>query len=322
MKIGRAAKWCWLFCFLTAAGAAVAQPYPTKPIRFVHPYAPGGVLDTIGRITAQKLSEQVSQPVVVENRTGASGIIGGDLVAKAAPDGYTLLVTVPSLFTIVPHMQEMPFRIEQLGPVSVLSTSPMLLVTNLAVPAKTVSELIALAKSKPRSLSAANAGNGTLPHLVSELFQAQAGVEFVQVPFKGSGPALVDLTGGHVQLMFDNIPSALPHVKAGRLRALAITSRQRFAVAPDVPTMRESGMGDFEVSNWIGIFAPAATPKEIILKLHRELVRVVKSPEVGKRFLDAGASPVGNSPEEVAAMVRTESEQWGKLIRKLGLKGG
>ncbi len=298
---------------------AQAQDYPNRPVRIVCPYPSGGFLDALGRVTAQRLSENLGQQVLVDNRPGASGVIGGNAVAKAPPDGYTLLISVASLFTIVPHLiAQIPFRTEDLAPITLLASSPLVLVTHPSVPAKSVGELIALGRSKPGSLAAASAGNGTVLHLAAELFQAETGVRLTHVPYKGTGPALVDLTAGRVQLMFDNIESAWPHVKAGRLRAIAITSRERFSLAPDIPTLRETGLPDYEVNNWFGVFAPAATPRKIVDLLNRELIRAI--PEIRAKFPDNGATWGGSTAEEVTAAIRKESAQWGALIRKLGFK--
>lgn len=305
----------------TLAASAHAQSFPNRPIRVVCPYPPGGFLDALGRVTAQRLSENLGQQVLVDNRPGASGVIGGSMVAKAPADGYTLLISVPSLFTIVPHLfEKMPFRTEDLAPVTLLSSSPLLLVTHPSLPAKSAGELIRLARSKPGALAVASAGTGTLLHLAAELFQAETGTRMTHVPYKGSGPALVDLTGGHVQLMFDNIPSALPHAKAGRLRAIAITSRERFSLAPDIPTLRETTLPNYEVANWIGVLAPTATPREIVSLLNRELIRVLRTPEISAKFLENGATPVGSTPEHLASTIKSERAQWGVLARKLAIK--
>ena len=317
---------CFVAAFLAMSAPAAsfaqgdAQAFPSRPIRIVCPYPPGVFLDTLGRITAQQLSANLGKPVVVENRAGASGVIGASAVAKAPADGYTLLITVPSVFTIVPHiLKEMPFRAEDLTPIMWLSSSPLLFVVHPSVQAKTVKEFVALAKSQPGKINFASGGSGTLPHLAVEVFQAQTGIRLTHVPYKGGAPALNDLLGGHVQVMFDNITSAMPHAKTGRLRPIGTTSGERFPLAPEIPAMREV-LPDYEITNWLGMFAPAGTPKEVLQLLHRELSRVLRTPEIRTKFLENGATPVGSTPEAVTATIEREKAQWGPLIRKLGLK--
>lgn len=297
-----------------------SQPFPNRPVRIVIPYPPGVFLDTLGRITAHELSANLGQPVVVENRAGASGVIGASAVAKAPADGYTLLITVPSVFTIIPYIhKEMPFTAEELTPIMWLSSSPLLFVVHPSVPAKTVKEFIAWAESQPGKINFASGGSGTLPHLAVEVFQARTGIRLTHVPYKGGAPALSDLLGGHVQLMFDNITSALPHAKAGRLRALGTTSSERFSLAPEIPAVREA-VPDYEIMNWLGMFAPARTPKEVLELLHRALLLVLRKPEIRAKFLENGATPVASTPEAVTETIQREKAQWGPLIRKLGLK--
>ncbi|MBI2316613.1 MAG: tripartite tricarboxylate transporter substrate binding protein [Betaproteobacteria bacterium] len=272
----------------------------------------------MSRVTAQRLSENLGQPVVVDSRPGASGVVGGNAVAKAPPDGYTLLMSVPSLFTIVPHLvEQMPFRTEDLAPVTLLVSNALLLVTHPSVPVKSVGDLIALARSKPGTLSVASAGSGTVLHLAAEQFQAEAGVRLTHVPY-GAAQALVDLSAGRVQLMFHNFEAVWPYVKGGRLRAIAVTSRDRVSLAHDIPTLRETGLPAYEVTNWYGVFAHAATPRKIADLLNRELTRAI--PEIRAKFPDTGGTWGGSTAEELAAAIRRESAQWGALIRKLGLK--
>lgn len=307
-----------LFLIAVFAPYSQAQDYPNRSIRIICPYPPGGFIDTLSRVTAQRLSENFGQPVVVDSRPGASGVIGGNAVVKAPPDGYTLLISVPSLFTIVPHLiEQMPFRTEDLAPITLLVSNALLLVTHPSVPAKSVGEIIALGRSQPGSLSVASAGSGTVLHLAAEQFQAEARVRMTHVPY-GAAQALVDLTAGRVQLMFHNFEAVWPYVKAGRLRAIAVTSRERISLAPDIPTLRETGLPDYEVTNWYGVFAHAATPRTIVDLLNRELTRAI--PEIRAKFPDTGATWGGSTAVEVTAAIRRESAQWGALIRKLGLK--
>lgn len=304
-----------------AGGAVAAEPYPAKPIRMVSPYPPGGPVDTFGRLVSNKVSERLGQPIVFENRPGATGLIAGEYVAKSAADGYTLLVSVPSLFTIVPHTIEgAQARIRDLVPVSQFAVAPLVLVVNPSVDAGNVKALIALLKSPTGRMDYASAGNGSLPHLAMELLLASVGGQAVHVPYKGSGPAIADLVGGQVKAMLDNMSSSLPHAKSGRLRALAVTSKERFSGAPDIPTLAESGVEGYEVNNWFGIFAPAATPREIVVLLNLEFAKAAFAPDVKKRFQELGATPVAPKPEEVGALIRKESDQWSRIIKQAGIK--
>lgn len=306
---------------LAFAGPVAAQNYPAKPIRMVSPYPPGGPVDTFGRLISTKTSERLGQPIVFENRPGATGLIAGEHVGKSAADGYTLLVSVPSLFTMVPHMIEnAQARIQDLVPVAQFAVSPLILVVNPSVEAKNVKELVALLKNPAASVEYASAGNGSLPHLAMELLLASVGGRAVHVPYKGSGPAVADLVGGQVKAMLDNMSSSLPHAKSGRLRALAVTSRTRFSGAPDIPTLAEAGVEGYEVTNWFGIFAPAGTPKEIIALLNAEFGKAAFAPEVKDRLQQLGATPVAPRPDDVAALIKKESEQWSKIIKQVGIK--
>ncbi len=304
-----------------AGSAAAAEPYPAKPIRMVSPYPPGGPVDTFGRLISNKVSESLRQPIVFENKPGATGLIAGEYVGKSAADGYTLLVSVPSLFTMVPHMIEgAKARIEDLVPVSQFAVSPLVLVVHPSVDAKNVKELVALLKSPTGKMAYASAGNGSLPHLAMELLLASVGGQAVHVPYKGSGPAIVDLVGGQVKAMLDNMSSSLPHAKSGRLRALAVTSKERFSGAPDIPTLSEAGVGGYEVTNWFGIFAPGGTPREIVMLLNSEFAKAAFAPDVKQRFQELGATPVAPKPEEIGALIRKESDQWSRIIKQVGIK--
>lgn len=310
-----------IFAVLAFSGAALAQQYPARPIRMVSPYPPGGPVDTFGRLISTKVSESLRQPIVFENRPGATGLIAGEHVAKSAADGYTLLVSVPSLFTMVPHMIEnAQARIQDLVPVSQFAVSPLLLVVHPSVDAKSVKDLVELLKDASSRLEYASAGNGSLPHLAMELLLASVGGHAVHVAYKGSGPAVADLVGGQVKVMLDNMSSSLPHARSGRLRALAVTSRTRFGGAPDIPTLAEADVEGYEVTNWFGVFAPAGTAKEIVMLLNSEFGKAAFAPEVKERLQQLGATSVAPKPEEVAALIRRESAQWGSIIKRMGIK--
>lgn len=320
LRIGRVFSLA-IIAVLASGDAALAQHYPAKPIRMVSPYPPGGPVDTFGRLISSKVSESLRQPIVFENRPGATGLIAGEHVGKSAADGYTLLVSVPSLFTMVPHMIEnAQARIQDLVPVSQFAVAPLVLVVHPSVDASNVRDLVALLKNSSSSLEYASAGNGSLPHLAMELLLASVGGRAVHVPYKGSGPAVADLVGGQVKAMLDNMSSSLPHAKTGRLRALAVTSQARFSGAPDIPTLAEAGVDGYEVSNWFGIFAPAGTSKEIIALLNSEFGKAAFAPAVKERFQQLGATPVAPKPEEVAKLIKKESDQWSKVIKQVGIK--
>jgi len=305
---------------LACAGPALSQAYPAKPIRMISPYPPGGPVDTFGRLVSSRAAEALGQLIVFENRPGASGLIAGEYVARAAPDGYTLLVSVPSLFTIVPHMvPDAAARIQGLAPVSQFAVAPLVLVVHPSVKAANVKEFVALLQG-PASLEYASAGTGTLPHLAMELLLAAVDGRAVHVPYKGSGPAVADLVGGQVKAMVDNMSSSLPHVKGGRLRALAVTSKTRFAGAPDIPTLAEAGVEGYEATNWFGVFAPGGVSKEIVVRLNAEFAKAAFVPEVEQRLKELGATPVAPRPEEIAQQIGKESEQWARIIRRAGIK--
>lgn len=306
---------------LTLGSGALAEQYPVKPIRLVSGYPPGGPVDTFGRLVSMKVSESLRQPIVFENRPGATGLIAAEYVTKSAADGYTLLVSVPSLFTMVPHMIDgAESRIQGLVPVSQFAVSPLVLVVNPSVDARNVKELVALLKNRTDKMEYASAGNGSLPHLAMELLLASVGGQAVHIPYKGSGPAIADLVGGQVKVMLDNMSSSLPYVRSGRLRALAVTSKERFSGAPDIPTLGEAGVVGYEVTNWFGIFAPGGTPQEIVMLLNSEFAKAAFAPDVKQRFQELGATPVAPKPEEVSALIRIESDQWSRIIKQAGIK--
>jgi len=303
---------------LSVAPAALAQAYPTKPVRVVVPYPPGGVGDTTMRAIAQQLSESLGQPFVIDNKPGASQMIGADAVAKAAPDGYTLFLgSVTSLAINISSQKKMPYDpVKDFAPVSMLYFSPMYLVVNPAVPAQSVKELVALAKAQPGKLSFASIGQGGSIHLAGEMFKSMAGVDITHIPYKGSAPALTDIIGGQVSLMFDAGVSALPQVRAGKLRALAITTAKRVDSTPELPTVAEAGgLPNYEATLWFGLVAPAATPRDIVNRLSQELAKILRQPALQARFANLGVEFSASSPEEFATYIRAETLKWGKVFR-------
>jgi tripartite-type tricarboxylate transporter receptor subunit TctC len=311
------------FCgLLFAVLAAQAQPFPSKAVRLVVPFSAGGSTDIISRTLGQKLSEMWGQPVVIDNRPGGSTIIGTDVVAKSAPNGYTLLVT-PTPFTIVPSLiDNLPYDpVKDFEPITLINTTPLVVVVNLSVPAKSIQELIALAKAKPGALNFGSAGSGGSNHLAGELFNVMAGVRIVHIPYKGNAGALSDLLGGHVDLVFNGLTSALPLIKAGKLRALAVTSLTRSGALPDIPTLDEAGLKGFQAVAWNGLSAPARTPKDVIRRINADVLKVIRSPEFVERLTAEGADPVGDSPEQFAAFLREETARWNKVIKVANIKG-
>jgi len=302
-----------------AAPLALSQDYPQKPIKMITPYPPGGPTDVLARAISQKLSERLGQPIIIDNRPGASGMIGADMVAKAAPDGYTLLANA-SIHVINPSLYANPpyDAIKDFAPVSQIAEVPLVLVVNPGLGVKTVKELIAKAKASP--LNFASSGNGSAPHLAGEAFNIATRVNMQHIPYKGSGPAITDLIGGQVNLMFDSLPSSMPHIKSGRIIAIAVTTKKRSSALPDVPTVAESGVPGFDVSTWYGVWAPAATPPAIVRRVSSDIAAVVRMPEVRARLAELGAEPVGNTPEEFAAYNRSELVKWAKIVKDSGAK--
>lgn len=306
---------------LMLACSAAAQNYPSKPIRMVVVSTPGGSVDTLARMVGPKLAEKWGQQVVVDNRPGAGGAIAGELVARAAPDGYTLLIgTIASLGTNVSLQKKLPYDpVKDFSPVTLVATQNLMLLIHPSVPAKTVRELVRLAKAQPGKLSFASAGNGTGGHLSGELFRMLAGIDMLHIPYKGVAPALIDVVSGQVSMTFASILSGQPQYKSGKLRALAVTGAKRSAAVPELPTMMEAGVKDYESATWYGIAAPAGTPQEIVAKLNAEIVAILKSPEMHDRLSKEGADPVGNSPAEFGKFIQSEIEKWRKVIRAAGI---
>ena len=304
-----------------AAGAASAQTYPNHAVRLVVPFLAGGSTDIVGRTVAQKLSEMWGQPVVVDNRPGGSTMIGTEAVARAAPDGYTLLMT-PAPFTINPSLvAKVAYdALNDFAPVTLINTTPLVMVVNPGVPAKNVREFIALAKAKPGKLNFGSSGTGGSNHLAGELFNAMAGLKMAHIPYKGNAGALTDLVGGHLDVVYNGLTSALALVKGRKLRALAMTSLKRNATLPDVPTLDESGLKGFEAVAWNGLTAPEKTPREVIAKINADVLKVVNSPELKERLKAEGSDPVGNTPEQFGVFLRDEIAKWAKVIKFANVK--
>jgi len=300
---------------------ARAQAYPARPIRLVVPFPPGGPTDVLARIVAAKLPEVIGQQVVLDNKPGASGMIGAEQVAKSAPDGYTLLSNA-SIQVINPSLYpKSPFdAIADFVPVTQLASVPLILVVNNDLPVHSVKELVAYLKANPGKLNFGSSGNAAAPHLAGESFKIMTGAVMQHVPYKGSAPALTDLIGGQVQLMFDSMPSAMPHVKAGKIRPLAVTTARRVAAVPDLPTIAEAGVPGYDISTWYGVWAPKGTPRDIVLRLQQDIARVLQMPDTRERYAGLGAEPVGNTPDEFAAYCRSELAKWAKVVKESGAK--
>jgi tripartite-type tricarboxylate transporter receptor subunit TctC len=302
--------------------AAHGQAYPTKPVRLVATSPPGGSQDFLARLLAQYLSPRLGQQMIVENRTGASGAIGIEHVAKAAPDGYTLLLGAAGPLTLVPVFNSrLPFDpVRDFAPITVLASGPFAVALHPSVPARSLKELIALAKGKPGVLNYGSSGTGASPHLAAELFKSMAGIDMVHIPYKGVGPALTDLLGGQIDLMFADVHLVMPHARSERLRALAVTGSTRSRVMPELPTVSESGIPDYAAGTWFGVLAPAGTPREIVDRLNGEIVKLLGGAELRKRLLTQGIEPGGNTPEEFAALVRNELDKWRKVAKTANIK--
>jgi tripartite-type tricarboxylate transporter receptor subunit TctC len=309
-----------LCAFTLAAAAAGAQDYPNKPVRLVVPFAAGGSSDPVARIIARKLGPALGQPVVVENRPGAGGNLGAEMVAKSPPDGYTLLFAAGSTAVNVSLYTKLPYDAQKdLEPVIHVATLAGILVAHPSVPASNVADLVKLARSGS-PVNYASAGPGTVPHLAGELFRSSANVPMTHVPYKGSNPALTDLIGGQVQVMFANVPGTLQHVKAGKLKVLAVTGSKRSELLPDVPTIAESGLPGYDAPNWYGIFAPAGTPPAIVAKLNAEINKAMASQEFVDHMRLEGAEPIGGTPAQFRAFFRGEIERWAPVVKSAGVK--
>ena len=303
------------------SGGALAQAYPVKAIRVVVPFAPGGATDITGRTVGARMSEALKQTVVVDNRTGGGGVIGADIVAKAPPDGYTVLLATPAETAILPHMQKLPYDpLQDLAPVSLATASPLILVVHPSLPVKSVKELIALIKARPGQLSYGSAGTGGVHHLAAELLKITYKLDMVHVPYKGVGAVIPDLLGGHIPMTFSSMPPSMPFVASGKLRALAVTSSKRSSAAPEVPTMIEAGVPDFVATNWFAYFVPAGTPDAIVGTLNAEINRTLKREDVKAKLVAQGLDTLGTTPQELGKFLREESAKFAKLIKLSGVK--
>ena len=303
-------------------GQGAAQAYPNKPVRVIVPLPPGGPTDNLARPVLQKLSENLGQQFIIDNRGGAGGNIGADAVAKAAPDGYTLLWTPTGTIAVNPSIYaRMPFDVaKDLVPVSLVAEVQGVLIVGNAVPVTSVAQLVALAKAKPGSVTFGSPGSGSIIHLLGEQFRALAKVDVTHVPYRGVGPAMTDLIGGQITMIFDSTASALAQSKGGKVRMLATGSPKRLAQAPDLPPMAEAGIEGFDSTSWHGVFAPAGTPREVVMKISSEIARIVRSPEIAERLRTAGAEPVGSTPEELGSAAQAATQRWGKIARDVGAK--
>jgi tripartite-type tricarboxylate transporter receptor subunit TctC len=317
-------SWCKLPCLIAAAliaTAAGAQDYPAKPVRVILSVPAGATPDVTARLVTPGLAGALGQPLVVDNRGGAGGLIGAEIAAKATPDGYTIFISSPGALTILPHLRKVPYdTLKDFAPVGLISVGPFVLITHPALPVQSVKDLIALARAQPGKLNCASAGNGVANHLALELFKQMAGVNITHVPYKGAPQAVTDVLAGHMDMTFNSIAPIIAHIRAGRVKVLGVASAKRSSQLPDVPTIGEAGVPGFEAENWFGMFAPAQTPKRIIARLNEALVKVVRSPEMQKQFAALGADAVGSSPEEFAAFVRRDLEKYAKVVRISGVK--
>ena len=307
---------------LSCAALPALAEYPDKPVKIIVPYPPAGTTDILARMIAQRLSERMKQPFVIENRPGAGGAIGSVAVAKSPADGYTLLMaTVNSHGINSALFKNLPYdAVKDFAPITIVGSTPNVLMVNPSVPAKTLAELLALARAKPGGLNFGSTSQGGSPHMSGELLKSMTGVDIAHIPYKGAGPMLIDLIGGQVQLGFDNLPSSIGHIRSGKLRAIAVTTAKRFPGAPEIPTMAESGVPGYEVSAWFGLLAPAGTPKPVIDALYTNIAAILKRPEVVKQLFDLGAEPGGNTPEAYARQIAADVEKWKKVVAATGVK--
>ena len=311
-----------LFLFFFLSFNSIAQEWPAKSVRLVVPFSPGGFADSGARAVSEKLAARLGQPVLIENKVGASGNIGTEMVAKSPPDGYTLLLAFDGTMVINPHVfAKIPFdTLKDFQPVTKLGDAPVIVVAHPSVQVKDLRELIALEKSKSGSLSYGTSGTGNTPHLVGEMLNLRAGTHFVHIPYKGGSQAVADAVGGQIPLVFTAIASAGQFLRSGKLKALGVTSTARVAALPDTPTFIESGLPNFVVNSWVGVLAPAKTPRPIVDRLQRDIAAVLKEPEVRERYAVLGNEPVGNTPDEYAAQIRADLAQWGEIVKRAGVR--
>jgi tripartite-type tricarboxylate transporter receptor subunit TctC len=321
MKYPKAAGLFGMALLASAATAALAQAdYPSRPVRIIVPSSPGGGTDILSRLLTPRLSERLGQPVVVDNRPGAGSIIGNELVAKASPDGYTLLMGISTLAILPAMHKKLSYdALRDLAPVTQVISAPNILVVHPSLPVKSVRELIAFARKRPGEINFASAGLGTNPHLSMELFLSMTKLKMVHVAYKGLGPAMIDLLAGHVVVATATMLTGLPHAKSGRLRGLGVTGTQRVGAVPELPTIAEAGVPGYEAVQWYGLFAPAQTPKEIVAKLHGAMTGILQTPAVQEKLAADGTQPVGNTPEEFARFLKSETDKWGKVVRAAGI---
>jgi tripartite-type tricarboxylate transporter receptor subunit TctC len=300
--------------------AATAQDYPTRPVRILIPFPPGGFNDIVGRLIAAQLSERLGKQFIVENKPGAGGIVAGEQLVNAPKDGHTLMI-VSLAITVNPHFYKMPYSpVTHFAPIAILATAPNMLSINTELPFKSIKELLAHAKAKPGELRYASSGMGTFMHLGPELFKLMAGVDILHVPFRGAGPAMIDVMGGDTQMTFGSVPSTMNHVRSGKLRAIGVGGLKRNFAVPDVPTIDEAGVPGYQCANWIGLVAPAGTPEPIIARLHKELTAAQDSPELQKQFTNEGAEVIRMSSAEFGAFIADELGKWGKVVKEAGIK--
>lgn len=299
-----------------ACGSAMSQPWPSKPITLIVPFPAGGTTDVLARALAEKLTLSLGQTVIVESKPGAGATLGADYVAKSKPDGYTLLVGAVHHTIAASVYKKLPYDFQKdLAPITEIALVPNVLVVNATNPAKTVAELVAQLKAKPGGYTYGSNGNGTAQHLIGTQFENLTGTDLVHIPYKGSGPLATDLLGGQVTMSFDTVTPVLQHIKAGKLRALAVTTARRSSALPDVPTLEEAGLKGFNIGTWFGVLAPAATPRDILARLNTEMVKVIQSPDFRRRMAEIGAEPIGNSADEMAAQIKSETEKFARLVK-------